>query len=189
VVLPILLTGTEAQKERFIPRLCDPKNVKLCAFALTEVEAGSDVTALRTTAKRNGDGYVLNGQKRYITFGGIADLYLVFAKVESAGITAFLVEGKTPGLVAGKNERKLGMRASETCDVILENVRIPVANRLGAEGQGFYIAMKTFEYNRPLIAAWRWGLRGLPMSMPSPMPSNASSLANPSSRTRLSVLC
>jgi len=158
VALPILLTGTAAQKERFIPRLCDAKNVRLCAFALTEAEAGSDVTALRTTAKREGDGYLLNGQKRYITFGGLADLYLVFAKVETAGITAFLVEGKTPGLSAGKNERKMGMRASATCDVMLDNVRVPVENRLGQEGQGFYIAMKTFEYNRPLIASLALGV-------------------------------
>lgn len=158
VALPILLTGTEAQKERFIPPLCDPKAAKLCAFALTEAEAGSDVTALRTTATRVGDGYVLKGQKRYITFGGLAEFYLVFAKVESAGITAFLVERDTPGLAAGKNERKMGMRASATCDVILEDVHVPLANRLGEEGQGFYIAMKTFEYNRPLIASLALGV-------------------------------
>lgn len=158
VALPILLTGTEAQKERFIPFLCDPKHVRLCAFALTEAEAGSDVTALRTTATRTDAGYVLKGQKRYITFGGIADLYLIFAKVESAGITAFLVEGGTPGLSAGKHERKMGMRASATCDVMLEDVRIPIENRLGEEGQGFYVAMKTFEYNRPLIASLALGV-------------------------------
>lgn len=158
VALPILLTGTEAQKERFIPFLSDTKKPRLCAFALTEAEAGSDVTALRTTAQRDGDVYVLKGQKRYITFGGVADLYLIFAKVESTGITAFLVKGDTPGLSAGQNERKMGMRASETCDVILENVRVPVENRLGEEGQGFYIAMKTFEYNRPLIASLALGV-------------------------------
>ncbi len=158
VALPILLTGSEAQKARFLPLLCDAKNIKLCAFALTEAEAGSDVTALRTTATRTGDGYVLKGQKRYITFGGLADLYLVFAKVESAGITAFLVEKGTPGLSAGKHERKMGMRASATCDVILEDVHVPIVNRLGEEGQGFYIAMKTFEYNRPLIATLALGV-------------------------------
>jgi len=158
VALPILLTGSEAQKQRLIPPLCDAKTVKLCAFALTEAEAGSDVTALRTTATRTGDGYVLKGQKRYITFGGLADLYLIFAKVEAAGITAFLVEKDTPGLSAGKHERKMGMRASATCDVLLEDVYVPLANRLGEEGQGFYIAMKTFEYNRPLIAALALGV-------------------------------
>ncbi|MBX3014460.1 MAG: acyl-CoA dehydrogenase family protein [Caldilineaceae bacterium] len=158
VALPLLLTGTAAQKERYLPWLCDTRQTKLCAFALTEAEAGSDVTAIRTTAKREGDSYLLNGQKRYITFGGIADLYLVFAKVETAGITAFLVEKNTPGLTAGKNERKLGMRASATCDVLLENVRVPAENRLGQEGQGFYIAMKTFEYNRPLIASLALGV-------------------------------
>lgn len=158
VAMPILLTGTEAQKERYIPLFCDENKVRLCAFALTEAQAGSDVTALRTTAKRDGDVYILNGQKRYITFGGIADLYLVFAKVESTGITAFLVEADTPGLSAGKNERKMGMRASEVCDVFLEDVHVPIENRVGQEGQGFYIAMKTFEYNRPLIASLALGV-------------------------------
>jgi alkylation response protein AidB-like acyl-CoA dehydrogenase len=88
----------------------------------------------------------------------MADLFLIFAKVDGANITAFLVEKDTPGLSAGKNERKIGMRASETCDVILENVRVPVENRVGQEGQGFYIAMKTFEYNRPMIATLALGL-------------------------------
>jgi len=158
VAIPILLTGTEAQKERYIRLFCDQNKVRLGAFAITEAEAGSDVTALRATAKRNGNVYLLNGRKQYITFGGVADLYLVFAKVDSAGITAFLVEAKTPGLSAGKKERKMGMRASEVCEVTLENVRIPVENRLGQEGQGFYIAMKTFEYSRPLIASLALGV-------------------------------
>src|SRR5207244_2001761 len=131
VAIPILLTGTEAQKERYLSRFCEPGKVRLGAFALTEAEAGSDVTALRSTAKRDGNAYRLNGRKQYITFGGMADLYLVFAKAEATGITAFLVEADTPGLSAGKKERKMGMRASAVCEVIFEDVRVPVANRLG----------------------------------------------------------
>jgi alkylation response protein AidB-like acyl-CoA dehydrogenase len=160
--VPLLLAGTEAQKARYLPWFCDEGQVKAGAFALTEPEAGSDVAALRTTAVREGDHYVLNGQKRFITLGGIADLYALFATLDPAlghlGITAFLVEASTPGLSAGRKERKMGMRASHTGDVLLENVRVPVENRLGEEGQGFFLAMKSFEHTRPLVAACAVGL-------------------------------
>lgn len=160
--VPILLAGSEEQKRRYIPRFCDPEKVYLGAFALTEPEAGSDAASIRTTAVRAGDHYVLNGQKRFITHGGIADLYVVFATVDRnlghRGITAFIVEGETPGLSAGKKEKKMGMRASHTGDVILEDVEVPVENRLGEEGEGFYIAMRAFEHTRPIVAACAVGV-------------------------------
>lgn len=156
--IPLVLSGSEAQKSRYLPRLCQTDTVRLGAFALTEPEAGSDVTALRSTAVREGDHYLLNGRKRYITGSGIADLYIIFARLATAGITAFIVEAETPGLSVGKKERKLGMRASVVGDVILENVRVPVGNRLAEEGEGFYLAMRYFERNRPLVAALAVGL-------------------------------
>lgn len=160
--VPITIAGTAEQKARYLPWFCDPEQVRLGAFAVTEPEAGSDAAALHTTAVRQGDHYVLNGQKRFITHGGIADLYAIFATVDPSlghrGITAFLVEGDTPGLSAGKKEKKMGMRACHTGDVILEDVRVPVENRLGEEGQGFYIAMKAFEHTRPVVAACAVGV-------------------------------
>lgn len=157
-VLPILLSGSQEQKERFIPTFTQPHHIKLGAFALTEPEAGSDVAALRTTAVRDGASYVLNGEKWQITGAGIADLYLIFAKLGSAGITAFIVESDTPGLSARKMSGKMGMCASQIGSITLNNVRVPVENRLGEEGQGFYIAMRFFEYNRPVLASLAVGL-------------------------------
>ncbi|MGD2252592.1 MAG: acyl-CoA dehydrogenase family protein [Anaerolineales bacterium] len=160
--VPILISGSEAQKQRYIPWFCDPANLRSGAFALTEPEAGSDVASLHTTAVREGDGYVLNGQKRFITLGGVADLYVVFATLDPArghrGITAFIVEADTPGLSAGKKESKMGMRAGYTGDVILQDVRVPVENRLGGEGEGFYVAMKAFERTRPVVGILAVGL-------------------------------
>ncbi len=160
--VPIMIAGTREQKARYIPWFCDEEKVRLGGFALTEPEAGSDVASIRTTAVRQGDHYVLNGQKRFITHGGIADLYAIFATVDSslghAGITVFIVEGDAPGLSAGKKEEKMGMRACHTGDVILEDVRVGVENRLGEEGEGFYIAMKSFEHTRPVVAALAVGV-------------------------------
>ena len=160
--IPILLAGDDEQKSRYIPWFCDSGQVKAGAFALTEPEAGSDVASIRTTAKRDGDEYVLSGQKRFITLGGIADLYVVFASLDpGAGheaISAFIVEANTPGLSGGKKEQKMGMRASHTGDVILEEVRVPAKNRLGEEGEGFFIAMRAFEHTRPLVAVAAVGL-------------------------------
>jgi len=160
--VPISLAGSPGQKARYLPGFCDPDHVRLGAFALTEPEAGSDPASLRTTAVRQGDHYVLNGQKRFITHGGIADLYAIFATVERnlgyRGITAFIVEKGTPGLSAGKKEKKMGMRACHTGDVILEDVHVPVENRLGEEGMGFYIAMQSFEHTRPVVAACAVGV-------------------------------
>jgi len=158
----IMLAGDEEQKARYIPWFCDEGKVKMGALALTEPEAGSDIASMRTTAVRDGDHYVLNGQKRFITLGGIANLYALFATVDPSrgheGITGFIIEADTPGLSAGKKEQKMGMRASHTGDVILENVHVPVENRLGEEGQGFYIAMKCFEHTRPTVAACAVGV-------------------------------
>jgi alkylation response protein AidB-like acyl-CoA dehydrogenase len=160
--VPIMIAGTEEQKARYIPWFCDDGQVRLGGFALTEPEAGCDAASIRTTAVRQGDHYVLNGQKRFITHGGIADLYAIFATVDPnlghRGITAFIVEGDAPGLSAGKKEDKMGMRACHTGDVILENVRVPVENRLGEEGEGFYIAMQSFEHTRPTVAALAVGV-------------------------------
>jgi len=160
--VPITIIGTDEQKARYIPWFCDEERVRLGGFALTEPEAGSDVASIRTTAVRQGDHYVLNGQKRFITHGGIADLYAIFATVDPSrgheGITAFIVEGDAPGLSAGKKEEKMGMRACHTGDVILEDVRVPVENRVGEEGEGFYLAMKSFEHTRPVVAACAVGV-------------------------------
>lgn len=160
--VPIMLAGSQEQQDRYLPWFCDPDKLRVGAFALTEPEAGSDAASLRTTAIRQGDQYLLNGQKRFITHGGIADLYTLFATVDPglghAGITAFIVEGDSPGLSAGKKERKMGMRASHTGDVILQDVQVPVENRIGEEGEGFYVAMKTFEHTRPLVAISAVGL-------------------------------
>jgi alkylation response protein AidB-like acyl-CoA dehydrogenase len=160
--VPITIAGTDEQKARYIPWFCDADRVRLGAFALTEPEAGSDAASICTTAVRDGDHYVLNGQKRFITHGGIADLYAIFATVDPKlghqGITAFIVEKDMPGLSAGKKEDKMGMRACHTGDVILEDVRVPVENRLGQEGEGFVIAMKSFEHTRPIVAACAVGV-------------------------------
>ncbi len=153
---PILIMGDEEQKRKYLPLFCDPNQVRLGAYALTEPEAGSDVASISTTAVRDGNEYVINGQKRFISNGGIADLYVVFTTIDKelgyGGITAFIVEGDTPGVTAGRKERKMGIRASHTGDVIFEDVRVPVANRLGSEGQGFVGAMKAFEHTRPGVA-------------------------------------
>ena len=155
--VPIMFSGSAEQRDRFLPRFCRQDRPTLGAFALTEPEAGSDVAALRTSAVRAGDHYLLNGQKRFITHGGIADLYAMFATVNPelghGGITAFVIEGDSPGVFAGKKEKKMGMRASHTGDVVLQDVQVPLENRLGEEGEGFVIAMKAFEHTRPVVAS------------------------------------
>jgi acyl-CoA dehydrogenase len=160
--LPIIHMGTEEQKKRLLTRFTGPE-ARLGALCLTEPDAGSDVANLSTTATKDGKGWTLNGVKRFITNGGIADIHVVFATVDRSlgyfGIRAFAVEHDTPGLKAGKVEDKMGVRASHTAEVILDNCRIPTHNMLGSdEKSAFYGAMKTLESSRPLVAAGAVGI-------------------------------
>ncbi len=153
---PILLAGDEDQKFKYLSLLADPKELKLGAFALTEPSSGSDAASLATQAIRDGRQYIINGYKTFITNAGIADLYVIFATVDISrghrGITAFVVEKDTPGLVVGKKEKKMGIRGSHTATLAFEDMHVPVQNRLGEEGEGFKIAMQTFERTRVHIA-------------------------------------
>ncbi|MDR1321847.1 MAG: acyl-CoA dehydrogenase family protein [Gracilibacteraceae bacterium] len=156
---PILLTGTEAQKKLYFDLLMSGK---LAAFCLTEPNAGSDAGAVATTAVKEGGEYVLNGQKTFITNGGVAGVYTVFATQDKSkgikGLSAFIVERDRPGISVGKEENKMGIRASNTTDVFLENVRIPADHLLGKEGEGFKIAMQTLDKARPIVGAISVGL-------------------------------
>lgn len=157
---PIFQYGNDMQKETFLQRLAEGSAIG--AYALSEPGAGSDVASMKMTAKDDGDAYVLNGSKVWITNGGIADIYVVFAKTnESAGhrgISAFIVEKGTDGFTFGKKEKKLGIRSSPTTELIFENCRIPKDNLLGAEGEGFTIAMTTLDGGRSGIAAQALGI-------------------------------
>jgi butyryl-CoA dehydrogenase len=157
---PIFKYGNEEQKKNFLTRLATGE--ALGAYALSEPGAGSDVAAMKTTAKKDGDDYILNGSKVWITNGGVADIYLVFAKTDSdakhKGISGFIVEKGTKGFSFGKKEKKLGIRSSPTTELIFENCRIPKENMLGAEGEGFKIAMTTLDGGRNGIAAQALGI-------------------------------
>ncbi|MBC7232285.1 MAG: acyl-CoA dehydrogenase [Chloroflexi bacterium] len=152
--------GTEEQKEKFLRPLA--RGEKIGAFALTEPGAGSDVAAMLSTAVRSGDTYVINGRKHFITNGGFADIVILFAMTDKAqrhrGITAFIVEKGPPGFSVGKEEHKMGIRGSNTCELIFENVSVPAANRLGDEGQGFKIAMTMLDGGRIGVAAQAVGI-------------------------------
>jgi len=158
--LPIVLFGTEAQKRKYLPRLATGE--WLAAYSLSEPEAGSDAAGLRTTAVRRGDHYVLNGTKQWCTNGDHADVICVFATVDPArrakGITAFLVERGTPGFRVGKKERKMGIRGSPTVALHFEDCVVPVEQRLGAEGEGFTIAMRALDITRPATGAMAVGV-------------------------------
>jgi alkylation response protein AidB-like acyl-CoA dehydrogenase len=157
---PILLYGTEEQKQKFLPPMAAGE--KLAAFGLTESMAGSDAGSLRTTARRDGDHYILNGTKVFITNGGEADIYTTVALTQpekgARGASCFIIEKGTPGFSFGKKENKLGIRASVTSELVFDNARVPVANLLGREGQGFIVAMKTFDLSRPGVAAQALGI-------------------------------
>lgn len=157
---PLHKFGTLEQKERFLKPLAE--GTKLGAYGLTEPGSGSDAAAMKTTAVRAGNHYVLNGNKIFITNGGEAEIYIVFAltapEQKHRGITAFIVEKGTPGFFIGKKEKKLGIRSSPTTEIIFEDCRIPVENRLGEEGQGFKIAMMTLDGGRNGIAAQAVGI-------------------------------
>lgn len=157
---PIYEFGTEEQKQKFLVPLA--KGEKLGAFGLTEPNAGTDASAQQTTAVEDGDYYILNGSKIFITNAGVADIYIVMAMTDKSkgtrGITAFIVEKDTPGFSIGKKEKKLGIRGSSTCELVFENCKIPKENLLGKVGQGFKIAMKTLDGGRIGIAAQALGL-------------------------------
>ena len=156
---PILLAGSEAQKQQWLPRLAQGE---FASFALTEPGAGSDAAGIRTSAVRQGDGYVLNGSKIWISNASLASFFVVFAKTDPAaghkGISAFIVERDSPGLTVGEPLGKLGQRAAPTCEVFFDQVPVPLPNRLGAEGEGFALAMRTFDQSRPMVAAFGLGL-------------------------------
>ena len=158
--LPIILSGSDEQKQRWLPSIAAGK--KLAAFALTEPQAGSDAGAVRTTALRDGDHYVLNGNKIWITNGGEADIYSVIVLTNPSkgprGASCIVVEKGTPGFQFGKKEDKLGIRASATRELIFQDCRVPVTNCLGREGTGFITAMKTFDVSRPGVGAQAVGI-------------------------------
>jgi alkylation response protein AidB-like acyl-CoA dehydrogenase len=160
VCQPIALFGTEEQKRRYLPGLASGKAIG--AFALTEPEAGSDAASIRTRAVRDGDYYVISGLKHFITNGSIADVVIVFATVDPSlrhkGITAFIVEKGTPGFRPGRDENKMGIRATNTSELIFEECRVPASNRLGQEGEGFKIALMMLDSGRIGVAAQAVGI-------------------------------
>jgi len=157
---PIMISGTEEQKKKYLPDLAAGKY--LAGFCLTEPEAGSDAGAIKTKAERKGDYYILNGTKHFITNGSVAKVYTVIATTDPSrgtrGATAFIVEDGMEGLSYGKKEDKMGIRASVTSEVCFQDCKVPVENRIGAEGQGFIVAMKTLDKSRPGVAAQALGI-------------------------------
>lgn len=157
---PILLFGNDEQKQKYIPPIA--RGEKLAAFAITEADAGSDAARIRTTAVKDGDHYILNGTKQWITNGGEAEVYTVIVLTDkdkgARGASAFIVEKGTPGVSFGKKENKLGIRASATREVIFDDARVPAENLLSREGMGFIVAMRTFDHARPGVAAQAVGI-------------------------------
>lgn len=158
--LPILIAGTEEQKQQYLTQLVDEP--KLISYGLTEPDAGSDVAGIKTTAIKQGDHYVLNGTKTWITDAPVANFFVIFAKTDPSaghrGMSAFIVERDYPGLSVGQPLEKMGQHAAQTAQVFLEDVAVPEANRLGKEGDGFMIAMKVFDKSRPPVSAAAAGL-------------------------------
>jgi len=159
-VAPLLRYGTEEQKQKYLPDVASGK--RLAAFALTEATAGSDAAAIKTTAERVKEGYVINGTKQFITNGGEAEIYTVIALTDkekgARGASALLVEKDTPGFSFGKTEKKMGIRASSTRELIFRNCLVPEENLIGKEGMGFIITMKLFDQSRPGIGAQAVGI-------------------------------
>jgi len=157
---PIILFGTKEQKQKYLPSIASGE--KLAAFGLTEANAGSDAAGIQTTAVLEGDEYVLNGTKQWITNGGEAEIYTVVACTNRAkgarGFSAFIVEKDTPGFSFGKKENKMGIRASVTSELVFEDCRIPKENLLAREGMGFLVAMKTLDRTRPGVASQALGI-------------------------------
>jgi alkylation response protein AidB-like acyl-CoA dehydrogenase len=158
--LALRLAGTDEQKNRYLPRLASGEWI--AAYALTEAGSGSDSAAMRTQAKRDGDEYVLNGSKRFITNAGVAGLYTVFAKTDPdgghAGISCFVVEADAPGFEVGRIEPKMGIKGSTTGELFFNDCRVPAGNLVGEEGEGFKIAMRILDRSRPGIAAQALGI-------------------------------
>ncbi|MDD5476733.1 MAG: acyl-CoA dehydrogenase family protein [Candidatus Omnitrophica bacterium] len=158
--IPIVLFGTDEQKKKYLPDLA--KGKKVAAFAVTEPEAGSDASGIKTVAKKEGNHYVLNGLKHFITNGGDAETYVVIAMTDKSkgarGATAFIVEKGTPGFTFGKKEDKFGIRASSTRELIFTDCKVPAENLLAKEGMGFIVTMRTFDMSRPGVAAQALGI-------------------------------
>jgi acyl-CoA dehydrogenase len=158
--LPVILAGTAEQQREWLPRLLEEPI--LCSFALTEPDAGSDVSGIQTTAVRDGGGYVLNGSKMFITNAGHASWFVVFASTDRSaghrGLTAFVVPADDPGLTIEKHLDKMGQRATDTSAIAFQDVRVPTSSRLGEEGEGFKIAMRTLDHTRPGTAAGAVGV-------------------------------
>jgi alkylation response protein AidB-like acyl-CoA dehydrogenase len=160
--IPIQVAGSPEQQDRWLPSLASGE--RLIAFGLTEADAGSDPSGIRTRAQREGDDYVITGSKRFISHGSVADEVVVFAVTNpdaekaSRRLSAIVVETDRPGFAVSRLEHKMGIRGSPTAELAFDGVRVPVTNRLGAEGQGFAIAMQTFERSRPGIAAQAVGI-------------------------------
>jgi alkylation response protein AidB-like acyl-CoA dehydrogenase len=158
--IPIILYGTEEQKKKYLPRLAAGEI--LAAFGLTESGAGSDAAGIKTSAKPDGDSYVLNGTKQWITNGGEASIYTVVALTDPArgvrGSSTILVEKDHPGFTFGKKENKMGIRASATRELVFQDCRVPKTNLLGREGMGFLVAMKTLDQSRPGVASQALGI-------------------------------
>ncbi len=157
---PILIGGTDDQKRRFMPRLASGE---LAAFAITEANAGSDSSNVKTRARRDGDYYVLNGTKQFITNGSVAKLYSVIASTNPArgarGLSAFIIEDGTPGFTYGKIEDKMGIRCSKTAELVFQDCRVPASNLIGGkEGHGFIHTMRTFDRTRPGVGAQALGI-------------------------------
>jgi acyl-CoA dehydrogenase len=158
--MPIIIAGTDEQKQTYLGRLAS--EFCFAAYCCSEPDAGSDVAGMTTKVERHGDDYVLNGQKRWITNGGVASFYTVLATFDRSkrhkGIACFVVDADTPGVKAGRTEHKMGQRASNTTDVLFEDVKLPKSALIGTEADGFKIAMKTFDRSRPWIAAGAAGV-------------------------------
>lgn len=154
-VLPLLLAGTAEQKQHYLPWIVD--DGKVAAYCMTEPNAGSDVASIQSTALSKGDRYILNGSKTWITDGPVASFFTVFAKTDPDsghhGMSCFVVEREWPGVSTSKPLRKMGQHAAQACQVFFEEVEVPAANRIGAEGDGFLIGMNVFDRSRPSVAA------------------------------------
>ena len=157
---PIMISGSEEQKQKYLPQIADGK--RLAAFALTEANAGSDAAGMQARAVEDGDEYVLNGTKQWITNGGEAEIYTVFAVTDpdrgARGVSCFIVEKDTDGFTFGKKEDKMGIRGSATRELVFQDCRIPKENLLGRRGTGFFTAMKTFDQSRPGVASQALGI-------------------------------